>query len=267
MESVGKCCVLVLMAQKITVSIVDAHDSKKNGQRHTFKPGPSTTWQAIVKELAKYGEGFLKDEEDDTVLLAGSEAKAGDYKYYVTAVATTQTPAHVAAGRPGVGEATLTRNLASQTGEIQVVLHEAEVRSTAHFEEMKQEMKLGLKREMERQMKCLQAQLLEGEMNWWPEAFPCRAAFAAVGLATRDYFPGKHGVLGCFEDQHQTHSSPRVFQQQQQQQQQGAAVEQGNQLLKTVSKSASALQPQRKKRKPENATDGGSTDSMDGLHL
>ncbi|KAJ9533654.1 hypothetical protein QJQ45_026775, partial [Haematococcus lacustris] len=30
---------------------------------------------------------------------------------------------------------------------------------------------------------------------------------------------------------------------------------------------ASALQPQRKKRKPENATDGGSTDSMDGLHL
>ncbi|KAJ9533134.1 hypothetical protein QJQ45_018222, partial [Haematococcus lacustris] len=32
-------------------------------------------------------------------------------------------------------------------------------------------------------------------MNWWPEAFPCRAAYAAVGLATRDYFPGKHGVL------------------------------------------------------------------------
>ncbi|GFH18612.1 hypothetical protein HaLaN_15447 [Haematococcus lacustris] len=30
---------------------------------------------------------------------------------------------------------------------------------------------------------------------------------------------------------------------------------------------ASALQPQRKKRKPENATDGGSTDSMDGLHI
>ncbi|GFH29107.1 hypothetical protein HaLaN_27712 [Haematococcus lacustris] len=28
-----------------------------------------------------------------------------------------------------------------------------------------------------------------------------------------------------------------------------------------------ALQPQRKKRKPENATDGGSTDSMDGVHL
>ncbi|KAJ9510603.1 hypothetical protein QJQ45_019802 [Haematococcus lacustris] len=32
-------------------------------------------------------------------------------------------------------------------------------------------------------------------MNWWPEAFPRRAAFAAVGLASRDYFPGKHGVL------------------------------------------------------------------------
>ncbi|KAJ9534072.1 hypothetical protein QJQ45_002078 [Haematococcus lacustris] len=30
---------------------------------------------------------------------------------------------------------------------------------------------------------------------------------------------------------------------------------------------ASVRQPQRKKRKPENATDGGSTDSMDGLHL
>ncbi|GFH27799.1 hypothetical protein HaLaN_26179, partial [Haematococcus lacustris] len=28
------------------------------------------------------------------------------------------------------------------------------------------------------------------EMNWWPEAFPCRAAYAAVGLATRDYIPG-----------------------------------------------------------------------------
>ncbi|KAL6752896.1 hypothetical protein V8C86DRAFT_2438835 [Haematococcus lacustris] len=27
-----------------------------------------------------------------------------------------------------------------------------------------------------------------GEMNWWPEAFPRRAAFAAVGLASRDYF-------------------------------------------------------------------------------
>ncbi|GFH05896.1 hypothetical protein HaLaN_00437, partial [Haematococcus lacustris] len=61
------------------------------------------------------------------------------------------------------------------------------------------------------------------EMNWWPEAFPCRAAFAAVGLATRNYFPGKHGVLGCFEDQHQTHTSPRVSQ---------AAVQQGYQLLK-----------------------------------
>ncbi|GFH26739.1 hypothetical protein HaLaN_24935 [Haematococcus lacustris] len=34
-------------------------------------------------------------------------------------------------------------------------------------------------------------------MNWWPEAFPRRAAFAAVRLATRDYFPGKHGVLSA----------------------------------------------------------------------
>ncbi|KAJ9524518.1 hypothetical protein QJQ45_019617 [Haematococcus lacustris] len=34
-----------------------------------------------------------------------------------------------------------------------------------------------------------------GEVNWWPEAFPCRAAIAAVGLATRNYFPGKHKVL------------------------------------------------------------------------
>ncbi|GFH21915.1 hypothetical protein HaLaN_19298, partial [Haematococcus lacustris] len=34
-------------------------------------------------------------------------------------------------------------------------------------------------------------------------------------------------VLGCCEDQHQTHSSPRLFQ---------AGVQQGNQLLKTVSK-------------------------------
>ncbi|KAJ9526896.1 hypothetical protein QJQ45_017737 [Haematococcus lacustris] len=29
-------------------------------------------------------------------------------------------------------------------------------------------------------------------MNWWPEAFPCRAAYAAVGLATRDYIPASH---------------------------------------------------------------------------
>ncbi|KAJ9523033.1 hypothetical protein QJQ45_023798 [Haematococcus lacustris] len=29
-------------------------------------------------------------------------------------------------------------------------------------------------------------------MNWWPEAFPCRAAYAAVGLATRDYIPAKN---------------------------------------------------------------------------
>ncbi|KAJ9523672.1 hypothetical protein QJQ45_020105 [Haematococcus lacustris] len=71
--------------------------------------------------------------------------------------------------------------------------------------------------------------LSTGEMHWWPEAFPCRAAYAAVGLATRDYFPGKHGVLGRFEDQHQTHTSPRVSQ---------AAVQQGNQPLTTVSKSA-----------------------------
>ncbi|KAL6753045.1 hypothetical protein V8C86DRAFT_3140344 [Haematococcus lacustris] len=34
-------------------------------------------------------------------------------------------------------------------------------------------------------------------------------------------------VLGCFEDHHQTHTSPRVSQ---------AAVQQGNQPLKTVSK-------------------------------
>ncbi|KAJ9505216.1 hypothetical protein QJQ45_028631 [Haematococcus lacustris] len=33
-------------------------------------------------------------------------------------------------------------------------------------------------------------------MNWWPEAIPRRAAFAAVGLASRDYFPGKHGCRG-----------------------------------------------------------------------
>ncbi|KAJ9518276.1 hypothetical protein QJQ45_010235 [Haematococcus lacustris] len=32
-------------------------------------------------------------------------------------------------------------------------------------------------------------------MNWWPEAFPCRAAYAAVGLATRDYFPELRVVL------------------------------------------------------------------------
>ncbi|KAJ9523739.1 hypothetical protein QJQ45_020159 [Haematococcus lacustris] len=28
-------------------------------------------------------------------------------------------------------------------------------------------------------------------MNWWPELFPCRAAFAAVRLATRGYIPAK----------------------------------------------------------------------------
>ncbi|KAJ9512850.1 hypothetical protein QJQ45_029173 [Haematococcus lacustris] len=32
-------------------------------------------------------------------------------------------------------------------------------------------------------------------MNWWPEAFPCRAAYAAVGLATRDYIPGVGNVV------------------------------------------------------------------------
>ncbi|GFH25725.1 hypothetical protein HaLaN_23734, partial [Haematococcus lacustris] len=42
---------------------------------------------------------------------------------------------------------------------------------------------------------------------------------AAVGLATRDYFPGKHG------DQHETHISPRLSQ---------PPVQLGNQPLKTV---------------------------------
>ncbi|KAJ9505152.1 hypothetical protein QJQ45_029281, partial [Haematococcus lacustris] len=32
-------------------------------------------------------------------------------------------------------------------------------------------------------------------MNWWPEAFPCRAAYAAVGLATRDYIPAAPAQL------------------------------------------------------------------------
>ncbi|KAJ9520858.1 hypothetical protein QJQ45_014005 [Haematococcus lacustris] len=32
-------------------------------------------------------------------------------------------------------------------------------------------------------------------MNWWPEAFPCRAAYAAVGLATRDYIPVVRAVV------------------------------------------------------------------------
>ncbi|KAJ9504618.1 hypothetical protein QJQ45_030477 [Haematococcus lacustris] len=71
-------------------------------------------------------------------------------------------------------------------------------------------------------------------MNWWPEAFPCRAAYAAVGLATRDYISGKHGVLGCFEDQHQTHTSPRLFQ---------AAVQPGYQPWKTVSWSPAQPSP------------------------
>ncbi|GFH15593.1 hypothetical protein HaLaN_11845 [Haematococcus lacustris] len=34
-----------------------------------------------------------------------------------------------------------------------------------------------------------------GEVDWWPEAFPCRAAFAAVGVATRECIKGKHGAL------------------------------------------------------------------------
>ncbi|GFH12763.1 hypothetical protein HaLaN_08510, partial [Haematococcus lacustris] len=44
--------------------------------------------------------------------------------------------------------------------------------------------------------------------------------------ATREYISGKQWVLGCVEDQHQTHTSPRVSQ---------AAVHQDNQPLKTVS--------------------------------
>ncbi|KAL6749231.1 hypothetical protein V8C86DRAFT_3032168 [Haematococcus lacustris] len=36
----------------------------------------------------------------------------------------------------------------------------------------------------------------EGEMNWWPEVFPCRAAYAAVGLATRDYIPALATTMG-----------------------------------------------------------------------
>ncbi|KAJ9524548.1 hypothetical protein QJQ45_024131 [Haematococcus lacustris] len=90
------------------------------------------------------------------------------------------------AGRPGVGEATLTRNLASQTGEIQVVLHEAEVRSTAHLEEMKQEMKLEMKRELERQMeqqmKRIQAQLLEGAVPNRKQAFVRLGVFFACWI-------------------------------------------------------------------------------------
>ncbi|GFH12873.1 hypothetical protein HaLaN_08642 [Haematococcus lacustris] len=34
-----------------------------------------------------------------------------------------------------------------------------------------------------------------GEVDWWPEAVPCRAAFAAVGQATREYIPGVGNVV------------------------------------------------------------------------
>ncbi|GFH28641.1 hypothetical protein HaLaN_27168, partial [Haematococcus lacustris] len=44
---------------------------------------------------------------------------------------------------------------------------------------------------------------LAGEMNWWPEAFPCRAAYAVVGLATREYIPGvlhlSRWLMACVE--------------------------------------------------------------------
>ncbi|KAJ9512250.1 hypothetical protein QJQ45_012811 [Haematococcus lacustris] len=132
------------MAEKIVVSVVDASGIRS---AHTFRP--PKIYQAVTGVLEKaFGVGCLVNGQGD-IVTPDNPVAAGPYTYTVT-------------GRPGVGEATLTRNLASQTGEIQVVLHEAAVRSTAHFEEMKQEMKLEMKREMERQMKRLQAQLLEG---------------------------------------------------------------------------------------------------------
>ncbi|KAJ9524706.1 hypothetical protein QJQ45_024324, partial [Haematococcus lacustris] len=65
------------------------------------------------------------------------------------------------------------------------------------------------------------------EMNWWPGHFRPEQPLLPLDWATREYISGKHGVLGCCEDQHQTHSSPRLFQ---------AGVQQANQLLKAVSK-------------------------------
>ncbi|KAJ9506375.1 hypothetical protein QJQ45_019524, partial [Haematococcus lacustris] len=136
------------------------------GTGTVLSPFTATTSCADAQDYltAEYGAGVLKWTSEGRVIPVTKSSfptlpLTGKLEWH--ALATTQAPAHVTAGRPGVGEATLTRNLASQTGEIQVVLHEAEVRSTAHFEEMKQEMKLEMKREMERQMKRLQAQLLE----------------------------------------------------------------------------------------------------------
>ncbi|GFH22588.1 hypothetical protein HaLaN_20073 [Haematococcus lacustris] len=72
-------------------------------------------------------------------------------------------------------------------------------------------------------IRCMRGGLVAG-------GIPCRVAFAAVGLGnSRIHLRQARGavsVLGCFEDQHQTHTSPRVSQ---------AAVHQGNQPLKTVS--------------------------------
>ncbi|GFH16270.1 hypothetical protein HaLaN_12656 [Haematococcus lacustris] len=138
---------------------------------------------------AEYGAGVLKWTSEGRVIPVTKSSfptlpLTGKLDWH--AVATTQAPAHVVAGRPGVGEATLTRNLASQTGEIQVVLHEAEVRSTAHLEEMKQEMKLEMKRELERQMeqqmKRIQAQLLEGAVPNRKQAFVRLGVFFACWI-------------------------------------------------------------------------------------
>ncbi|KAL6764993.1 hypothetical protein V8C86DRAFT_1221603 [Haematococcus lacustris] len=155
------CTMYSEMAEPELVNVFQA------GTGTVLSPFTATTSCADAQDYltAEYGAGVLKWTSEGRVIPVTKSSfptlpLTGKLEWHV--LATIHAPAHVAAGRPGVGEATLTRNLASQTGEIQVVLHEAEVRSTAHFEEMKQEIKLEMKREMERQMKRLQAQLLEG---------------------------------------------------------------------------------------------------------
>ncbi|KAL6758354.1 hypothetical protein V8C86DRAFT_2597688 [Haematococcus lacustris] len=171
------------MAEMIRVTVVNEDGESIRAQPVVLKPDPPISCQAVITlvQAGGVGQGFLLQE--GVTLRLDDWVTAGNYTYCLTAGATTQAPAHVAAGRLGVGEATLTRNLASQTEEIQVVLHEAEVRSTAHFEEMKQEMKqemkLEMKREMERQMKRLQAQLLEGAVPNRKQAFVRLGVFFA----------------------------------------------------------------------------------------
>lgn len=137
---------------------------KLDGAEETelFAPAKGSGILTLLKE--DYGTGKLLNSLQQRIT-PEQNVDVGKYTYLVTAVAVA--PAQAAAGRPGVGEVTLTRHLASHAGEIRVEVQQAVEQATKHLEE---------------EIKFTRQQLLEGAVPSRKQAFVRLGSSLRFGL-------------------------------------------------------------------------------------